>query len=310
MVLVTVIGADCIANGAIALASIVDQAGRLAERTSVLYEAAYADHLPTKRDNVQFGSVGAACLCCIGGPVLRTQIIRCLRQDQPQRIVIVGGLAAQLSAIVDALLTPTLHDHIKLDQVLWAQSKDVPVWAPNHAASVFSNAQLETASKVMLIESVPEQQNGSENWLKKESFSPHPINLNWLPAWHPLSDQNSAPELDCSMAQMFWPSNIVFDRLAAIQTVQTLQTKLALPMQVVLRTERAWYFGQTQIDLQDSFNAAQWVWRETAFRQFSAVRINGLDLGSKDINRTSNEPTNVDQKMHEWWAGLDECRRR
>jgi hypothetical protein len=311
LVLVTVLGADCVANGASALASIVDQVALLGERTSVLYDGAYADHLPTKPSNVQFESAGAACLCCIGGPVLRTQIIRCLRQDKPQRIVVVGGLAAQLSAIVDALLTALLREHIKVDQVVWAQSNDVQPWVSTNsvaysAVNSFANSQLEAASKVVMYEPGPPAANSA----KKQLLSPHLPNLNWAPPWHPLSNQNQTPNSDASMEQMIWPNSSVFNRVAAIQTIQNLQAELAQPVQVVLRTERAWYFGQTQTDQLSGFRSAQWVWRETSFRQFSAVRITRLNAAVHDTILNSKTDSNFDKKMYEWRAGLDGCRHR
>jgi hypothetical protein len=303
LVLVTVLGADCVANGAIALARIVDQVALLGEHTTVLYDGAYAAHLPIKPGNVQFESAGAACLCCIGGPVLRTQIIRCLRQDQPQRFVIVAGLAAQLSAIVDALLTPLLQEHIKVDQVVWAQSKGEQPWLSNNS---FANSQLEAASEVVLFGPQADPLRSANN----EVIGAGVTIVNWLPPWHPLSDQHQAPQLDASIVQMIWPISSVFDRGAAIQYLQTLQAKLAQPMQVVLRTERAWYFGQSQSDPQGGFNLAQWVWRETSFRQFSAVRITRLKAVVHDTNLNPKPDSNFDKKMYEWRAGLDGCRRR
>jgi hypothetical protein len=65
-------------------------------------------------------NTSAGCVCCLGGPVLRTALTGLIRQHRPEQCFLIGGSQAQLAGMADATDSPLLTDHLRLQALVWA----------------------------------------------------------------------------------------------------------------------------------------------------------------------------------------------
>jgi hypothetical protein len=103
--------------------------------------------------NFALESVSAGCLCCLGGPVLKTVVARLLRQHRPDWLWILASPQAQLSALADAIDSPLLQAHVQLRAIAWLGNGQSPL--PWH------QQQLEAAS---YGPGVPKPANPAAQW--------------------------------------------------------------------------------------------------------------------------------------------------
>jgi hypothetical protein len=79
-----------------------------------------AEHCQQHQIVVQ--AIHAGCLCCLGGPVLKTELIRAVRKFKPLSVLIVAGTQAALPAVADALQTPLLETAFSVTALYWLAS--------------------------------------------------------------------------------------------------------------------------------------------------------------------------------------------
>jgi G3E family GTPase len=91
------------------------------ERWAVLVndfgETALADAAGVRDGSVTVREVGG-CMCCTGRVLLRTALVRLLRETRPQRLIIEASAAAEPSAIARLLQEPGLASAIALERTV------------------------------------------------------------------------------------------------------------------------------------------------------------------------------------------------
>jgi hypothetical protein len=94
------------------------------ERELVLFEGVVPDWLASVclLNKIPIQAIHAGCLCCLGGPVLKIQLIRAVRQFKPLSVLIVAGTQAALPAVADALQTPLLETAFNLSSLIWVNT--------------------------------------------------------------------------------------------------------------------------------------------------------------------------------------------
>jgi hypothetical protein len=125
----------------LALASVLIPIAIAALQTADLLQPWLINRLPTDRELILFEgevprwlaehcqqhqivvqAIHAGCLCCLGGPVLKTELIRAVRKYKPLGVLIVAGTQATLSAVADALQTPLLESAFTVTDLYWLAS--------------------------------------------------------------------------------------------------------------------------------------------------------------------------------------------
>ena len=210
--------------------------------------------LSTHNQLSQFGNVSvqsllAGCVCCIGGPVLKSAIVKDLRNDRPDKLWIVGGATALLSAMADAVQSPLLAAHIKVSQTVWL--------GQSAASSKHVFEQIECAT------------DGVNTNIHNLSVPVHPWALG-------LNQANA----DDKSYDYLWPTEALFDRKMVLSTLRTVceVTTINYRIDGLFRTLRTHYYGAS-VD-------AGLTWRDTSWRIDSRIRLTGLD--SKEIVVTLN----------------------
>jgi hypothetical protein len=107
-------------------------------------------------------SVSVGCLCCQGGPVLKTVLARVLRQlktrNQPCAVWILGGPQSKLARLADAIDSPLLSRQFNLTAL---------VWVPGSLLQATAD-QVEAASESLAGNETPKMQI---QWPRHQVFS-------------------------------------------------------------------------------------------------------------------------------------------
>jgi hypothetical protein len=107
-------------------------------------------------------SVSVGCLCCQGGPVLKTVLARVLRQlkmrNQPCAVWILGSPQSKLARLADAIDSPLLSQQYNLTAL---------VWVPGSSQQAPAD-QIEAASESLLGNETPKLQF---QWPRHQVFS-------------------------------------------------------------------------------------------------------------------------------------------
>jgi hypothetical protein len=184
------------------------------ERELVLFEGEVpswlVEHCHHHQINIQ--AVHAGCLCCLGGPVLKTELIRAVRKYQPLNVLIVTGTQATLSAVTDALQTPMVETAFHLIQLFWLTAFEQI--DPSETKTKLSKREfdnLASCSTVVLVNRSLRQMGG----------------------------HSKASEFVDNEVLATWPSEIRFNR----QHVLDLLNKTDWPsgLDFVFRSQRDWY---------------------------------------------------------------------
>ena len=190
--------------------------------------------------SVPVQSLLAGCVCCVGGLVLKTAIVKVLRAIKPDTLWIVGGSTALLSAMADAVQSPLLAMHIKVVETAWLVLPGSP---PSHTFE-----QIECASVGV-----------NTNLLDVNALT-HP----WVPRFiEPKPDEYSVDHL--------WPADALFDRKLLLATFKKISevTTIKGRLDGIFRTQRTHYYGAS-IDKSVT-------WRETSWRIDSRIKLTATD---------------------------------
>jgi hypothetical protein len=211
------------------------------------------EHCRQHQINVQ--AVHAGCLCCLGGPVLKTELIRAVRKYQPLQVIIVTGIKASLSAVADALQTPMLETRFQLNQLFWLAGFEQH--DPNTTKTELTKRELDNmaaCSRFVLPNCVGANTGGHS---KASEF----VDSLVLSVWDPLIRFNRQRVLD-SLIETEWPSNLTF----------------------IFRSQRDWY----RLSRSDGEQNARWA----ALRQ-SNWRLNSQLIVSETCNQNNSVQDNV-----------------
>lgn len=217
-------------------------------------------------------TMGSACPCCVAGPAFRTMLIGGLRQLQTYSneaalepaLWVVADNQAELAALADAVLTPTLRAHVRLVDLGVSALKQ----AEGNSANDRDWRNQEAATLVL---------NDSQG-----------IERCTTPAgWGLLST------LDPVTA---WPSTQVFDRRALVSLLAT--HPLPVGIAAVLRTQRDWYWIQrSQISDLSKDSVFSHDWRPHQWRFESQL------LGCSDTTDWDKKSINIKQ-LFDFFEGL------
>lgn len=200
-------------------------------------------------ESVHARAIVAGCICCVGGPALRTEVVRTLRQFKPAHLVVVASTDARLDKLADALLQPTLAPHLELQEIAYVQITDAQD-APS---------------------------------LKKPPGSVSRVLTCFKKSWDLRSDFANGVGSDGTRYKPIehWPNRFVFNRSklldldkqpSAVVKMSVLLKELQLEsFGLVARTEREWYqfdWSRSDQGLKTQVHTSQWRASNTAYIAF------------------------------------------
>jgi hypothetical protein len=179
-------------------------------------------------------SVFAGCLCCLGGPVLKTELIRAARIHRPKSVLIIAGVQAELTALADALQTPLVETAFKVDQLYWVSTFEQI--DTNQANSELSRRQLDNLAACSTHVIV------------------NPINCS-------VNVHSKVSELLDTRLLAIWSNECRFERKHVIRALG--QSGLPANITFVFRSAREWYrlTGSDQLERSSSPVLEQSNWR-------------------------------------------------
>ena len=203
---------------------------------AVLWDGNVPPFLSNQLGKVPVQTLLAGCVCCVGGPVLKTAIVKVLRTIQPDTLWIVGGPTALLAAMADAVQSPLLALHIKVVETVWLALSGSP--------SSYAFEQIECATV------------GVNTSLLISCEPSHP----WAPRF-------SVPKIVNNSADHVWPTDVLFDRKLLLDAFKRISEVATINSQIdgIFRTQRTHYYGAS-IDKSVT-------WRETSWRIDSRIKL-------------------------------------
>ena len=189
----------------------------------------------------------AGCVCCVGGPVLKSAIVKILRTSQPNILWIIGGPSAMLSAMAQAVQSPLLATHIIVAQTVWLAQ---PGSSANHAFD-----QIECASL------------GVNTNLLSFDVATHP----WVPQAALRNPANLAGQRASQGADQLWSADAIFDRKMVLSVFENFSEVITIKYRLdgIFRTQRDHYYGAS---VNGNLN-----WRDTSWRLDSRMRLTAVD---------------------------------
>ncbi len=205
-------------------------------------------------------ATNAGCLCCLGGPVLKTELIRALRKHQPEKVLIIAGIHAQLSALADAIQSPLLETVVQLNELVWITQSDLE----DSAGSDSSRFSL---------------------WAKnRQCCTAHVI---VKPKAHELTIHSQLSIYSDAFVLWSCSSAIKFSRTTVIDQLG----RLVFPndIEFVLRTERDWYwlsgFGAPDESTKGSIDQVNWRHcSQMLYRNYESAKLLQKPIKTKQIN--------------------------
>ncbi len=210
-------------------------------------------------------AIHAGCLCCLGGPVLKTELIRAVRRYTPLSVLIVAGTQAALPAVADALQTPLLESAFRVTDLYWLASFE--------KADLFdANTQL---SKRQL-----------DNWEACTAY----VLVNRSESKVIIHSKVSESTDTTVIAS--WANSVRFGRKEVLETIGKSQWPAGLVF--VFRTQRDWYrFGGLETESEPTFSSlkqsnwrisSQLIWQGPMFRNSATLDNLLADVIMNKIN--------------------------
>ena len=189
----------------------------------------------------------AGCVCCVGGPVLKSAVVKVLRMTAPDRLWIIGGPSALLSAMAQAVQSPLLAIHATVEQMVWL--------AQPGSLKNFEFDQIECANTAV-----------NTDLLTIEAPT-HP----WALVYGDKDPVNSVSQNGAAYVEYFWPVDALFDRKMVQSTFKSISevTTINGRLDGLFRTQRTHYYGAS--------HGTNVIWRHTSWRIDSRIRLTGVD---------------------------------
>lgn len=194
------------------------------DRELVLFEGEVptwlADHCYQHKIVVQ--AIHAGCLCCLGGPVLKTELIRAVRKYKPLSVLIIAGTEAALPVVADALQTPLLESTFSVSDLYWLASfEEVDLFDANTRLSKRQLDNWQACTAYLLV-------NQSKSKVTIHSKVSESIDTAVIASW---------------------ANSMRFVRKEVLETLDKLQWPAGLAF--VFRTQREWYRYSGPISIQE-----------------------------------------------------------
>jgi hypothetical protein len=210
-------------------------------------------------------AIHAGCLCCLGGPVLKTELIRAARKYKPLSVLIVAGSQAALPAVADALQTPLLETSFSVTALYWLAS--------------FEKADLFDANSRL-------SKRQLDNWEACTAY----VLVN--PSKSKVTIHSKVSESIDTTAIASWSSSVRFVRKEVLEILGKTQWPAGLVF--VFRTQREWYrFEGPKTEHERSISSlkqSNWridshlIFQGSRFRDKAVVDNQQTEIITKQIN--------------------------
>jgi G3E family GTPase len=206
---------------------------------------------------VEVREIAGGCICCTAGPMLRTALVRLLREVRPDRLLVEPTGLAHPASIVDLLRSPGIREEVGLratiglvDPRRFLASRDVLYEDQVLAADVLVSSWADV---------VPEETLDRFREAAAARWPPPAVvavtsHGRLDPAWLELRPSPPAllrsPPAASSAAEhgWTWPPSAGFDPVALEEAVQDLVRDGVLRVKGIFRTPRGWLLVQATAD--------------------------------------------------------------